>query len=165
MLEQVQLRDLPPSSIPARVIRAPERGRWLLTVLSTCLEGCFSHWCGNHTQACYCSEGERNLYPPIHVHRWKGFLHVMADSTGKQFFLELSLDAARSLLSRLDAKTPLRGLRVAVRREPETKRGSIILDIVSRVTHPDDMPMSVSVGNTLRKLWKCRQLPSGQWAR
>src|SRR5262245_21748600 len=107
-----------------RVIRAPAKGFFYCTVLSNRLWGCWSHWCGSHTEACLCSDSDREANVGDFTHRWKGFLHIQMDGTGKQFFLEISNVAALELLAKLEPKASLRGLFLKVRREPEHLRGS-----------------------------------------
>jgi len=143
-----------------RVIRAPAKGRFICTVLSKHGWGCWSHWCGTHTEACFCTPEQREESTTKVVHRWKGFLHVAADLTGRHFFLEIASLAMRELMASVPEKEDMRGLKLEVSREPEHSRGAIVLRIVGRCKNERALAPERSPRATLEKLWKTK-LPSG----
>src|SRR5262249_46321694 len=102
-----------------KVHRVPAAGRHRYRVLSMFPWGCWTHWCGNHTEACYCTAEEREANPIGYNHRWKGFLHVFKETSGRQMFLELTDPSTTALLDQLGALKNLRGVLIAVWREPE----------------------------------------------
>lgn len=156
---------LNPPDLPAyvRVIRVPACGTHRFRVCSKSAWGCWSHWAGNHTEACFCTVEEREANPPLHIHRWKGFLHVIAEGSGRHYFLEVTADALNNFLLRVPDRHNLRGMLINVRREPETKRGAIVIEIAAPAPKNPDVPPERSPRPMLERLWRTK-LPTGPLA-
>lgn len=143
-----------------RVIRVPPKGNLVCRVVSPEHWGCWSHWCSNHTEACFCTEEEREENPRQHNHRWKGFLHVLTEQ-GRQYFLELPRDAMNAVLAQLPEGRSLRGASLTAFRVPEHARGEIQVKLVSLPYVKDFLPPSKNPRPVLERLWKSK-LPAGR---
>jgi hypothetical protein len=143
-----------------RVIRVLPEGKGKFLVLSDTHWGCWTHWCGNHTEACFCTDQEREANPRDYKHRWKAFLHVLS-STGRQYFLELTRDAMNAILSKIPEGSTLRGAELTVWRMPAHARGEIHTELHLYPHKADRLPQAKQPRPVLERLWK-HKLPAGR---
>lgn len=119
---------------------------------SKTLWGTWTHWDGRRTVPCMtdrkvCGDCQKGL-----PKRWRGFLLIHEFVRKATFFVELTPLGAQGLLEQLGTR-PLRGRRILIRRQRDTKRAPLIVDLLGDDLRLDGLPAPQDPLPTLRRLW------------
>jgi len=154
-MSEFNRQDCPPKSGPENeIVRVGKTGETYGFLLNESIEGYWTHWAYERTQACTkgsssCVHCERGT-----AARWKGYVHVYCLIRKREIFVELTPGAAEMLLSQVSKGDSLRGLKVRVKRSGASMHGRVRVEVERYSTAPENLPPAKEVLPALKKLWR-----------
>jgi hypothetical protein len=123
-------------------------------ILSPWVMGYDTHWMSNMTAPCTMKTGDCILHDANAPYKWIGFLHILPSGEKDSCFLELTDFAWKNVLTAIDPRLSLRGLRMCFMRKRQSVKSPVICNLLSPEPMLVGVPPAQDVETSLRVAWK-----------